>query len=54
MRGTKRALLDLEDRTLEEQLALEAQIQADCIRSADFREGLDAFRNKRRPLFEGR
>jgi 2-(1,2-epoxy-1,2-dihydrophenyl)acetyl-CoA isomerase len=54
VRGNKRALLDLEKRTLEEQLALEAQIQADCIRSADFREGLDAFRSKRPPVFEGR
>lgn len=54
VRGNKRALLDLEDRTLEQQLALEAQIQADCIRSADFREGLDAFQNKRRAVFEGR
>jgi len=53
VRGNKRALLDLERRTLQEQLALEAQIQADCIRSADFREGLDAFQNKRRPHFEG-
>jgi enoyl-CoA hydratase/carnithine racemase len=54
VRGNKRALLGLERRTLEEQLALEAQIQADCIRSADFREGLDAFQNRRPPSFEGR
>lgn len=54
VRGNKRALLDLEERTLEQQLAFEAQIQADCIRSADFREGLDAFRSKRSPVFEGR
>ena len=54
VRGNKRALLGLERRSLEEQLALEAQIQADCIRSADFREGLDAFQNKRQPRFEGR
>jgi enoyl-CoA hydratase/carnithine racemase len=53
VRGNKRALLDLEHRTLEQQLALEAQIQADCILSADFREGLDAFQNKRRPVFQG-
>ncbi|MBW2385292.1 MAG: enoyl-CoA hydratase/isomerase family protein [Deltaproteobacteria bacterium] len=54
VRGNKRALLDQGDRTLEEQLALEAQIQADCIRSADFREGLDAFQSKRRPVFLGK
>ena len=34
--------------------ALAAQIQADCLRSEDFREGLDAFRNKRGPVFRGR
>ncbi len=54
LQGNKRALLDLGERSLEEQLALEAQIQADCIRSADFREGLDAFQNKRTPVFEGK
>lgn len=53
VRGNKRALLDQEQRTLEDQLALEAQIQADCVRSADFREGLDAFQNKRQPVFRG-
>jgi len=54
VRGNKRALLDLEDRTLEQHLALEAQIQADCIRSADFEEGIDAFQKKRPPSFEGK
>ena len=54
VRGNKRALLDIEGRTLEQHLALEAQIQADCIRSADFKEGLDAFQKKRPPIFEGR
>ena len=54
IRGNKRALADLENRTLEEHLALEAQIQADCIRSADFKEGLDAFQIKRPPAFEGK
>jgi 2-(1,2-epoxy-1,2-dihydrophenyl)acetyl-CoA isomerase len=54
VRGNKRALLDQEDRTLEQHLALEAQIQADCIRSADFKEGLDAFQKKRPPIFEGK
>jgi 2-(1,2-epoxy-1,2-dihydrophenyl)acetyl-CoA isomerase len=54
VRGTKRALLDLERRTLEEQLALEARIQADCARSEDFREGLDALRSRRPAAFAGR
>ncbi|HIL81736.1 MAG TPA: enoyl-CoA hydratase/isomerase family protein [Myxococcales bacterium] len=54
VRGNKRALLGLDDRTLEEHLNLEAQIQADCIRSADFREGLDAFQNKRPAEFKGK
>lgn len=53
VQGNKRALLDLDDRTLEQHLALEAQIQADCIHSADFREGLDAFQKRRPPNFEG-
>lgn len=42
---------DLLTLTLEEQLKLEAQIQAECIHSADFREGLDALQSKRRPTF---
>jgi 2-(1,2-epoxy-1,2-dihydrophenyl)acetyl-CoA isomerase len=54
VRGNKRALLGLEGRSLEEQLALEAQIQADCVQSADFREGLDAVQNKRRAVFRGK
>jgi 2-(1,2-epoxy-1,2-dihydrophenyl)acetyl-CoA isomerase len=54
LRANKRAMLDQNDRSLEEHLALEAQIQADCIRSADFNEGLDAFQNKRRPVFRGK
>jgi len=53
VRGNKRALLDLEGRTLEQHLDLEAQIQADCVRSADFKEGIDAFQKRRPPIFEG-
>jgi 2-(1,2-epoxy-1,2-dihydrophenyl)acetyl-CoA isomerase len=53
VRGNKRALVGIEGRSLDEHLALEAQIQADCIRSADFREGLDAFRSRRPPVFQG-
>ncbi len=53
VRGNKRALLGIEDRTLAEHLDHEAVIQAEVIDSADFREGLAATRDKRRPNFEG-
>jgi 2-(1,2-epoxy-1,2-dihydrophenyl)acetyl-CoA isomerase len=54
LRGNKRALRGLETQALEKHLALEAQIQAECIRSSDFREGLEAFQQKRTPIFKGR
>ena len=40
--------------TLEEQLELEAQLQAAATRTEDFREGVDAFLQKREPEFKGR
>ena len=40
--------------TLEEQLELEAQLQAAATRTEDFREGVDAFLQKREPQFKGR
>jgi 2-(1,2-epoxy-1,2-dihydrophenyl)acetyl-CoA isomerase len=40
--------------TLEEQLELEAQLQATATRTEDFREGVDAFLQKREPKFKGR
>jgi 2-(1,2-epoxy-1,2-dihydrophenyl)acetyl-CoA isomerase len=40
-------------RTLEEQLALEAVLQAQLADTADFQEGLGAFRDKRAPIFTG-
>jgi 2-(1,2-epoxy-1,2-dihydrophenyl)acetyl-CoA isomerase len=40
--------------TLEEQLELEAQLQATATRTEDFREGVDAFLQKREPEFKGR
>jgi 2-(1,2-epoxy-1,2-dihydrophenyl)acetyl-CoA isomerase len=51
---TKRLFDHAEHSTLEEQLELEAQLQAAATRTADFREGVDAFLEKREPRFEGR
>jgi 2-(1,2-epoxy-1,2-dihydrophenyl)acetyl-CoA isomerase len=50
----KRALRGAFDQDLETQLALEAELQGACGASADFREGVAAFLEKRRPLFAGR
>lgn len=38
---------------LEEQLALEARLQGECGGDADFREGIQAFLEKRAPVFKG-
>ena len=51
---TKRLLDHAERTTLEEQLELEAQLQAAATQTADFREGVEAFLEKRKPRFEGR
>ncbi|NYZ15818.1 enoyl-CoA hydratase [Azospirillum sp. RWY-5-1] len=40
-------------RTLEETLELEARYQADALRTADAREGIRAFQEKRKPTFTG-
>ncbi|UWQ06989.1 enoyl-CoA hydratase/isomerase family protein [Aliiroseovarius crassostreae] len=40
--------------SLDEQLALEAQLQGECGRSRDFKEGVLAFLEKRTPKYEGR
>ncbi len=50
---TKRLLDHAEHTTLEEQLELEAQLQAAATQTADFREGVAAFLEKREPRFEG-
>ena len=51
---TKRLLDRAPAVTLEEQLEWEAQLQTAATRTADFREGVAAFLEKREPTFEGR
>ena len=51
---TKRLLDQAVGSTLDEQLAREAQLQAAATQSEDFREGVQAFLEKREPSFKGR
>ena len=50
---TKRLFDDAHDATLEQQLALEAELQHQATQTADFREGVGAFLEKRPPRFSG-
>jgi 2-(1,2-epoxy-1,2-dihydrophenyl)acetyl-CoA isomerase len=51
---TKRLFDHAESATLEEQLEKEAELQSAATQTADFREGVAAFLEKRAPRFEGK
>lgn len=50
----KTAMRRSSQNTLTDQLALEAQLQGECGKTRDFREGVMAFLEKRAPKYEGR
>jgi len=51
---TKRLIDQAGGSTLEDQLEREAQLQTAATQTEDFREGVDAFLEKREPRFKGR
>ncbi len=51
---TKRAIRTASSHTLDQQLDLERDLQRALGRTEDYREGVDAFLNKRKPQFKGR
>jgi len=50
----KRAVQSGSDMSLEQGLALERELQAELFATADAKEGLTAFTQKRKPAFRGR
>jgi len=51
---TKRAVWQSSDHSLEDQMHFESWGQGICLKTDDFREGVQAFLEKRRPQFRGR
>lgn len=51
---TKRLLNEGQNNSLDEQLAREAVIQVQAAQSEDFKEGVQAFLEKRKPVFKGK
>ena len=51
--NTKRLLYSSLENTWESQLQLEGETFADCAARGDFREGVTAFNEKRKPKFTG-
>lgn len=53
-RQLKKALRASFDNSLDDQLTLEAKLQGRCGQTRDFQEGVVAFLEKRKPVYEGR
>jgi 2-(1,2-epoxy-1,2-dihydrophenyl)acetyl-CoA isomerase len=51
---TKRAINQSWDNTLQDQLDLEELLQTEAGQTADFKEGVTAFLEKRKPIFNGK
>jgi 2-(1,2-epoxy-1,2-dihydrophenyl)acetyl-CoA isomerase len=52
--AAKQAIRGAWSATLEEQLALESRMQRDCGLTEDYKEGVNAFKARRTPRFQGR